>query len=286
MLTCLASQSTSPTFVTFPPQVLSTGERGARLWFPFTWLVRQLLLLPVPPPLLQPHGIPWGIGMAGKHPYPPWSSWETPTSPWSPLLDGVTRCRSRDQEWLTLMLFSPLKSQPECPRCFEGISSSTKLGVKSQLLAKVWVLSYLKRPLGCWWVQCRHRKGWMGRMFSENSSAAVLMRWIQPSIREHPLRHPFVPNVGVGVLWTAGVLGTGVQVAIFYRGGHNSIPQKFLWTDSNQPKSFVGHNIHKGWLLLKKKNCQMIYIVSLQASFPVFSPKIEKKKNKEKEEIK
>lgn len=34
MLTCLASESTSPTFVTFPPQVLSTGEREARLWFP------------------------------------------------------------------------------------------------------------------------------------------------------------------------------------------------------------------------------------------------------------
>lgn len=49
--------------------------------------------------------------------------------------------------------------------------------------------------------------------------AAVLRRWIQPSICEHPLRHPFVPNIGVGVLWTAGVLGTGVEVAIFYREG-------------------------------------------------------------------
>lgn len=282
MLTCLASQSTSPTFVTFPPQVLSTGERGARLWFPFTWLVRQLLLLPVLPPLLQPHGIPWGIGMAGKHPYPPWSSWETPTSPWSPLLDGVTRCRSRDQEWLTLMLFSPLKSQPECPRCFEGISSSTKLRVKSQLLAKVWLLSYLKGALDCWWVQCRHRKGWMGRMFSENSSAAVLMRWIQPSIREHPLRHPFVPNVGVGVLWTAGVLGTGVQVAIFYR----EVMIVFLRNSSEltaiNPRALLGTTFTKDDSCLKKKNCQMIYIVSLQASFPVFSPKIEKKKKSKK----
>lgn len=57
MLTCLASESTSLTFLTFPPQLLRMGERAARLWFCCTWPPRQLLLP-------QPHG-------AGKHPRPP-----------------------------------------------------------------------------------------------------------------------------------------------------------------------------------------------------------------------
>lgn len=61
MLTCLASESTSLTFLTFPPQLLRMGERGAWLWFHCTWPVRQLwLLLPLLP---WPHGTPWGIGV-------------------------------------------------------------------------------------------------------------------------------------------------------------------------------------------------------------------------------
>lgn len=69
MLTCLASESTSLIFPTFPPQLLRMGERGAQLWFHCTWPVRQLLLLLLLPLLARPRGTPCGVGMAGKHPH-------------------------------------------------------------------------------------------------------------------------------------------------------------------------------------------------------------------------
>lgn len=110
-----------------------------------------------------------------------WNGWKTPTSPLVQL--GSTHippspqlCHQPgrgDSMWeqapgvTTLMLLSSLTSQPESPRNFEKISNSTRLGVKSQLLAKVWLLSYLKGaevrlagPLDC--CASTGRAGWGG----------------------------------------------------------------------------------------------------------------------------
>lgn len=165
MLTSLASESTLPTFVTFPPQVLSTGERRAWLWFPCTRLSGSNCCSLSCHPCSSPTGFPAALarlenahmsfGLAGRHPHPP-----------SPLLchQPGKGDSAWEQGWLTLMLLSHLRSQPQSPRSFEEISNSMRMGVKSQLLAKVWLLSYFKGPevrlagpLACWWLQCQHR---------------------------------------------------------------------------------------------------------------------------------
>lgn len=114
MLTCLASESTSPTFGTFPPQVLSTGERGG-CGFPVLSLAGSCCCccsLSCHPcssptgfpnthstlvqlentniPLVQqrhphppgPAGTPTSPWSSWKHPHPPGPA-QSPTSPWS-----------------------------------------------------------------------------------------------------------------------------------------------------------------------------------------------------------
>ena len=69
MLTCLASESTSLTFLTFPLQLLRMGQRGARLWFHCTWPAASAPAAAAPAP-----------GDSLQH----WHGWKTPTSPtWS-----------------------------------------------------------------------------------------------------------------------------------------------------------------------------------------------------------
>lgn len=156
MLTCLASESTFPTFVTFPPQVLSMGERGAWLWFPCTRPVRQRLLLPVLPPLLQPLGIPSALAQLGITHIP-----LVPCSATS--LGGVTRCGSRDQGWLTLMRLPPSYPSHSVPGALKNIKQHKNEG-KISIIGQSVALSYFKGPevrlagpLECWWLQCQHR---------------------------------------------------------------------------------------------------------------------------------
>lgn len=216
MLTCLASESTSPTFVTFPPQVLSMGERGAWLWFPCTRPVSyccSLFCHPCSSPTRFPVALEWlenthiPPGPTGKHPHPPQSPALPPA--WKGWLNVGAGTRG-DNINVAFPSHIPARVSQELWKNIKQHKTAGKISIIGQSVAA----ELFERGWGeAGWtfgLLCQHRKGWMGRMFSENSSAAVLMKWIQPSIREHPLRHPFVPNIGVGVLWTAGVLGTGV----------------------------------------------------------------------------
>lgn len=178
--------------------------------------------------------------------------WKTPTSPtWSTALPPAWKgwlsvgAQGRDK-WVThvnadIASEGFLPSDHSLRVSQDGSFEETyqiawTLVIKSQLLAKLWLLHYFEGPevrvienskagWGLWIIcGCNPRTGraWSWELSWRDSTSAitaVLMRLIRPSIWEHILWHWFVPNIGVGVIWTAGVLGIGMQSAICFRVG-------------------------------------------------------------------
>lgn len=96
----------------------------------------------------------------------------------------------------------------------------------------------------------------------------TVLQEINSDLQEHRLQHGFVPNTAVGIpIWAAGMLGIRLQPAICFTESMTGFLRNSSELTAINPRARLAQHSHR--MISVEKNFQMIYIVSLQASFPV-----------------